>query len=56
MKTSTFLLAILIAQATPRQQPGADITLYAPEDHDLYDGRFIITGGGFHHVGTLAAR
>ncbi len=53
MKISTFLLALLIAQATPRQQPGADITLYAPEDHDLYDGRFIITGGGLHHVGTL---
>ncbi len=53
MKASTFLLALLISQATPRQQPGADITLYAPEDHDLYDGRFIITGGGLHHVGTL---
>ncbi len=53
MKASIFLLALLISQATPRQQPGADITLYAPEDHDLYDGRFIITGGGLHHVGTL---
>ena len=53
MKASTFLLTLLISQATPRQQPGADITLYAPEDHDLYDGRFIITGGGLHQVGTL---
>ncbi len=53
MKASTFLLALLISQAPPRQQPSADITLYAPEDHDLYDGRFIITGGGLHHVGTL---
>lgn len=25
-------------QATPRHQPGAGITLYAPEQHDPYDG------------------
>lgn len=47
------LLALLLLQATPRQQPGADITLYAPEDHDLYDGRFIISASQIYQVGTL---
>jgi len=40
-------------QATPRQQPGAEITLYAPEQHDLYDGRFILEAGRVYQVGTL---
>ena len=29
-------------EATPRMQPGAAMTLYAPEQHDLYDGRFVL--------------
>ena len=37
----------------PRQQPGATITLYAPDQHDLYDGRFVISGGRVHMVGGL---
>ena len=37
----------------PRQQPGAMITLYAPEQHDLYDGRFIISANAIHMVGSL---
>lgn len=53
MNATGFLLALTMLQATPRQQPGADITLYAPEDHDVYDGRFIISGGRVHQVGTL---
>lgn len=40
-------------QVTPRKQPGADITLYAPEQHDLYDGRFILSAGRVHMVGHL---
>lgn len=40
-------------QATPRGQPGAEITLYAPEQHDLYDGRFILEAGRIYQVGTL---
>lgn len=40
-------------QATPRKQPGADITLYAPEQHDLYDGRFILSAGRVYMVGHL---
>ncbi len=49
----TLLALLLMLQATPRQQPGADITLYAPEDHELYDGRFVISASRIHQVGTL---
>ena len=49
----TLLALLLMLQATPRQQPGADITLYAPEDHDLYDGRFVISTNRIYQVGTL---
>ena len=27
----------------PRQQPGAMVTLFAPEQHDLYDGHFVVS-------------
>ena len=47
------LLALFLLQATPRQQPGADITLYAPEDHDLYDVRFVISADRIYQPGTL---
>ncbi len=40
-------------QATARQQPGAEITLYAPQQHDLYDGRWVIEAGAVHQVGGL---
>ena len=40
-------------QATPRRQPGADITLYAPEQHDLYDGHFILSASRVYMVGSL---
>ena len=39
--------------ATPRRQPGAEITLYEPEAHDLYDGRFILSGARIYQVGRL---
>ena len=35
------------------KQPGADMTLYTPEQHDLYDGRFIMSAGRIYQVGTL---
>ncbi|HSF14836.1 MAG TPA: hypothetical protein VLK65_04725 [Vicinamibacteria bacterium] len=40
-------------QATARQQPGAEIALYAPEQHDLYDGRFVLRASSIHQVGRL---
>jgi len=47
--------AVLAAQQAPdpRQQPGAAITMYAPEQHDLYDGRFVISAGRIYMVGSL---
>ena len=41
-------------EASLRRQPGADqMTLYTPEQHDLYDGRFIISAGRIYQVGSL---
>ena len=40
-------------QATPRQQPGAEMTVYTPEQHDLYDGRFVLSARRVHMVGGL---
>ena len=36
-----------------RYQPGTEMGIYAPEQHDLYGGRFIIVGNAVHQVGTL---
>ena len=48
-----FASALSAQQPNPRQQPGAPITLYAPDQHDLYDGMFNISAGRIHMVGTL---
>ena len=37
----------------PRQQPGARITIYAPDQHDLYDGHFVISANRVYMVGGL---
>lgn len=37
----------------PRQQPNAPVTVFAPEQHDLYDGQFRISAGRVYMVGTL---
>ena len=37
----------------PRTQPGTEMGLYAPGQHDLYDGKFVISGGNIHQIGTL---
>ena len=41
--------------ATARKQPGAEVELYAPEQHDLYDGHFVLTAGRVYQVGRLDA-
>jgi hypothetical protein len=53
-------IAIVIAsvvvsaqQPNPRQQPGATITMFAPEQHDLYDGRFVLSANRIYMVGGL---
>ena len=38
----------------PRQQPGAMITMYAPEQHDLYDGHYVMSANRIHMVGGLS--
>jgi len=40
-------------QFTERVQPGAEITLYAPDQHDLYDGRFVLTASRIYQIGGL---
>ena len=40
-------------QSTPRRQPDAEITLYAPEKHDLYDGHFVLSARRIYQVGRL---
>ena len=49
------LSSAVVAQQppNPRQQPGAMVTIYAPEQHDLYDGRFVISANRLYMVGTL---
>ena len=49
------LPAAVVAQQppNPRQQPGAMVTIFAPEQHDLYDGRFVISANRIYMVGTL---
>ena len=37
-----------------RLQSGTQLGIYLPEQHDLYDGRFIITGQRVYQVGTLS--
>lgn len=46
-------VAVSAQQPNPRQQPGAPITMYAPDQHDLYDGLFNISAGRIYMVGTL---
>ena len=69
MRLSIFLTVVVLAivvqaglntrlyvsaqQPNPRQQPGAPITIYAPDQHDLYDGHFVISANRVHMVGSL---
>src|SRR5918995_666552 len=59
------LIAVVIASATavaaqqaptpinPRQQPGATVHIFAPDQHDLYDGQFRISANRIYMVGGL---
>ena len=49
------LATALSAQQSPapRQQPGAGIHIFAPEQHDLYDGHFVLSAGRIYMVGGL---
>lgn len=39
--------------ATPTQQPGTDLTIYSAKNHDLYDGRFVLSAGKVYMIGDL---
>jgi len=41
------------AQAGPRLQPGTKMGIYTPEQHDLYDGHFVLSASRVHQVGHL---
>jgi len=46
-------LAFAQADRGPRTQPETGMGLYAPNQHELYDGRFRITGTRIFQAGTL---
>lgn len=45
--------AAVVEERGPRSQPEAEMTLYTPEQHELYDGHFVISGSRIYQVGTL---
>ena len=68
MRNSVVLAALAVASAVggvtgwtvaaqdkpnPRQQPGAMVTMFAPEQHDLYDGHFVLSANRIYMVGGL---
>src|SRR4030095_1629533 len=47
-------MSIAAQQApNPRQQPGAAITMFAPDQHDLYDGHYMMSANRLYMVGGL---
>ncbi|MGE0158658.1 MAG: hypothetical protein AB7T31_04550 [Gemmatimonadales bacterium] len=40
-------------QPDPRQQPAGSMRIFAPEQHDLYDGHFVISANRIYMVGGL---
>lgn len=41
------------AQAGPRSQPETEMGIYTPEQHQLYDGHFLLTASRIYQVGRL---
>jgi hypothetical protein len=46
-------LAAQQAQIDPRQQPAGAMRIFAPDQHDLYDGRFVMSANRIHMIGGL---
>jgi len=61
MKKLTFLALVFLLSCqsgtnparSARTQPGTMMGLYAPEQHELYDGRFNIVGRNIYQAGSL---
>ena len=51
--TPALAVGTAFAQGGPRSQPGTKMGIYAPEQHDLYDGHFMLKAGRIHQVGRL---
>src|SRR5689334_9461115 len=54
------LLVLIVAaplaaqqQPNPRQQPAGAMQIFAPDQHDLYDGHFVISANRIYMVGGL---
>jgi hypothetical protein len=45
--------AVAQPERGPRTQPETTMGIYAPSQHELYDGRFVIRGSRIYQVGTL---
>src|SRR5262245_18191008 len=41
-------------QAGAGPQPGEELAIYSPKNHDLYDGHFVLSAGKVHMVGSLS--
>ena len=60
MRIGLVIAAVAMAAAAfaqqapnPRQQPGATVHIFAPEQHDFYDGHFVISANRIYMVGGL---
>ncbi len=56
ISASIIAAAVVVAAqqpVNPRQQPGAQVHIFAPDQHDLYDGHFVISANRIHMVGGL---
>ena len=59
MQKATLVVVLVLTAAAaaqspnPRQQPGAAVHIFAPEQHDLYDGLFRISASRIYMVGGL---
>ncbi|MFQ5817399.1 MAG: hypothetical protein ACE5H2_05510 [Terriglobia bacterium] len=51
--TPVLAAGIARAQAGPRSQPGTEMGIYTPGQHELYDGQFVLTAGRIYQVGQL---
>src|SRR5688500_18019606 len=49
------LLGLAAAQqaVNPRQQPGAQVHIFAPDQHDLYDGHFVMSANRIYMAGGV---
>jgi hypothetical protein len=47
------VLAAAQQAVNPRQQPGAQVHIFAPDQHDLYDGHFVMSANRIYMAGGV---